>query len=44
MEVKIYIDGKPYIADSSNTILKVARDNGIENPNLIFPGQKLIIK
>ena len=26
------------------TYQKIARDNGIENPNLIFPGQKLIIK
>ena len=26
------------------TYQKIARDNGIENPNLIFPGQKLNIK
>ena len=25
MEVKIYIDEKPYVADSNDTILKVAR-------------------
>ena len=36
MEVKIFIDGKQYIADSNDTILKVARGNGIEIPTLCF--------
>lgn len=36
MEVKIFIDGKEYIADSNDTILKVARANGIEIPTLCY--------
>ena len=36
MEVNIKIDGKTYKTDSNNTILKVARDNGIEIPTLCF--------
>ena len=36
MEVKIIIDGKEYIADSSKTILQVAKDNGIEIPTLCY--------
>ena len=29
MEVKIIIDGKPFVADSNETILSVARKNGV---------------
>ena len=36
MEVKIIIDGKPFVADSNETILSVARKNGIEIPTLCF--------
>lgn len=28
----------------NTTVEKLARDNGIKNPNLIYPGQKLVIK
>ena len=36
MEVEVIIDGKPYKADAGDTILKVARANGIEIPTLCF--------
>ena len=36
MEVKVIIDGKTYLANSGDTILKVARDNGIEIPTLCY--------
>ena len=36
MEVKIIIDGKQFTADSNDTILKVARANGIEIPTLCY--------
>lgn len=36
MEVKIIIDGKEIIADSSKTILQVAKENGIEIPTLCY--------
>ena len=36
MEVKIIIDGKPFVADSNETILSVARKNGVEIPTLCF--------
>lgn len=31
-------------AKFGTTYQKIARDNGIENPNLIYPGQRLVIK
>ena len=36
MEVKITIDGKQFVADSSETILTVARKNGLEIPTLCY--------
>ena len=36
MEVKVIIDGKQYLADSNDTILTVARNNGIEIPTLCY--------
>lgn len=36
MEVNIVIDGKNYKADSSKTILEVARENGIDIPTLCY--------
>jgi len=36
MEVNIIIDGKKYVANSGDTILKAAKDNGIEIPTLCF--------
>ena len=36
MEVKVIIDGKTHLANSGDTILKVARDNGIEIPTLCY--------
>lgn len=36
MDVKVIIDGKEIIADSSKTILEVARENGIEIPTLCY--------
>ena len=34
--MEIYIDGKSYPANNGDTILKVARDNGIEIPTLCY--------
>ena len=36
MEVKIIIDNKEYLADSNETILQVAKRNGIEIPTLCY--------
>ena len=36
MEVKVVIDGKEFVADSNETILQVARRNGIEIPTLCY--------
>lgn len=36
MEVKIVIDGKEYVANAGDTILKVARANGIDIPTLCY--------
>ncbi len=36
MEVKIVIDGKEFVANSNDTILTVARANGIEIPTLCY--------
>ncbi len=36
MEVKIIIDGKPFVVENNETILSVARKNGIEIPTLCF--------
>lgn len=36
MEVKIVIDGKEFVANSNDTILKVARANGIDIPTLCY--------
>ena len=36
MEVKIIIDNKEYLADSNETILQVAKRNGIEIPSIFW--------
>lgn len=36
MQVKLIIDGKEYSADSNETVLQVARRNGIEIPTLCY--------
>ena len=36
MEVQVIIDGKKLTADSNETILQVARRNGIEIPTLCY--------